>query len=70
MELVSKELAENGFKHDSSWITRQMMEDETPETLLCGHSERIAIVFNLCQRPVPSLIQVTKNLRVCGSCRK
>jgi hypothetical protein len=70
MDIVRKELVENGFKHDSSWITREMMEDETPESILCGHSERIAIIFNLCQRPAPSLIQVTKNLRVCGSCRK
>ena len=49
---------------------RPLMEDETAQSILCGHSERLAIAFNLIQRPVPSRIQVTKNLRVCGDCRE
>lgn len=47
-----------------------MMNDENAAQILCGHSERLAIAFNLIQRPVPSVIQITKNLRVCGDCRK
>ena len=64
-----KELAEHDYKCDPSWITRPIEKDDTVESLLCGHSERLAILFNLIQRPIPSPIQVTKNLRVCGDCR-
>lgn len=30
----------------------------------------MAILFNLIQRPIPTRIQIVKNLRVCGDCRK
>ncbi|CAF1237279.1 unnamed protein product [Adineta steineri] len=38
------------------------------ESVLSRHSERLAIAFNLIQRPIPNRIQITKNLRVCGDC--
>lgn len=63
-------LIQHGYKPDDSWITRELNDDETTESVLCGHSERLAIVFNLLQRPIPSRIQIVKNLRVCGDCRK
>jgi hypothetical protein len=63
-------MIELGYQCDSSWVTRPIRENETVQSVLCGHSEKLAIAFNLIQRPVPSLIQVTKNLRVCGDCRK
>jgi hypothetical protein len=47
-----------------------MMDDETEESVLSGHSERLAIAFNLIQRPMPTRIQINKNLRVCGDGRK
>ncbi len=68
-DLVPK-MIELGYQCDSSWVTRPIRENETVQSVLCGHSEKLAIAFNLIQRPVPSLIQVTKNLRVCGDCRK
>jgi hypothetical protein len=67
---MSSELIEHGHRYDSSWITRPLQEDETIESVLCGHSEKLAIAFNFIQRPIPSLIQVTQNLRICGDCRK
>ena len=67
---LMNELIEQGYKCDASWITRSLMNDETPESVLCGHSERLAIAFNLIQRPVPSRIQIVKNLRVCNDCRE
>jgi hypothetical protein len=67
---LSKELKEHGHEYDSSWITRPLKDGESIESVLCGHSEKLAIAFNLIQRPQPSFIQITKNLRVCGDCRK
>ena len=63
-------MKEHGHEYDSSWITRSLGDGESFESVLCGHSEKLAIAFNLIQRPQPSLIQITKNLRVCGDCRK
>ncbi|CAF1215326.1 unnamed protein product, partial [Didymodactylos carnosus] len=68
LDRLTNELIEHGHKHDASWITRPLMNDETVESVLCGHSERLAIAFNFIQRPMPSRVQVVKNLRVCGDC--
>jgi hypothetical protein len=70
MKRLSAELIEYGHSYDSSWISRPLAEDETVESVLCGHSEKLAIAFNFIQRTKPSFIQVTKNLRMCGDCRK
>ncbi|CAF1193595.1 unnamed protein product [Adineta ricciae] len=35
---------------------------------MCGHSEKLAIAFNFIQQPPPSIIQISKNLRICGDC--
>ena len=70
LDRLSKELEENGHQYDPSWITRPLQNDETVESVLCGHSERLAIAFNLMQQPQPTFIQLTKNLRICGDCRK
>ncbi|CAF4234540.1 unnamed protein product [Rotaria sp. Silwood2] len=65
---MSAELKENGHQYDSRWITREINEDESIESVLCGHNEKLAIAFNFIQQPIPNLIQVTKNLRICGDC--
>jgi hypothetical protein len=70
LDRLSCELKEHGHEFDSSWITRPLQEGESIESVLCGHSEKLAIAFNLMQRPRPSVIQITKNLRVCGDCRE
>ena len=63
-------MIEHGHRFDRSWITRPLMVDETVESVLNGHSERLALAFNFIHQPVPSPIQITKNLRICGDCRK
>jgi len=67
---MSSELIANGHQYDSRWITRQLRNDETIESVLCGHSEKLALAFNFIQHPIPDVIQITKNLRICGDCRK
>ncbi|CAF5131743.1 unnamed protein product, partial [Rotaria sp. Silwood1] len=59
-----------GHTFDSSWITRKLDTYESIQSVLCGHSEKLAIAFNLIQRPIPSTIQITKNLRICGDCHQ
>ena len=67
---MSAELISNGHQYDSSSITRPLNDDETIASVLCGHSERLAIAWNFVVNPNASRIQMTKNLRVCGDCRK
>ena len=70
LEKISRELIEHGHEYDSSWITRPLAEDETIESVLCGHSEKLAIAWNFVANADTSFIQITKNLRVCGDCRE
>ena len=69
MKNISDELVNHGFEYDSSWITRTMKDDETVATILCGHSERLAIAWNFVEHPQTRIIQITENLRICGDCR-
>ncbi|CAM4833947.1 unnamed protein product [Rotaria magnacalcarata] len=55
---------------DSSWIARQLNKDKTIESVLCGHSEKLAIAFKLIPRSLPEFTQITKDLRICGDCRE
>ncbi|CAF0744675.1 unnamed protein product [Adineta steineri] len=70
VDQISKRLIEHGHQHDSAWITRPLDEDETVISVLCGHSENLAIAWNLLENSNPSRIQITKNLRVCGNCHQ
>ncbi|CAF1398302.1 unnamed protein product [Adineta ricciae] len=70
LEKISRELIERGHEYDSSWITRPLAEDETIESVLCGHSEKLAIAWNFVANVDTTFIQITKNLRVCGDCHQ
>ncbi|CAF1378994.1 unnamed protein product, partial [Rotaria sp. Silwood1] len=65
---MTSEVIKLGYKCDSSWVTRELQEEETIESALGGHSERLALAFNFIQRPVPDFIQIANNLRICGDC--
>ncbi|CAF4227150.1 unnamed protein product [Adineta steineri] len=67
---ISRELLQHGHQYDSSWITRPLNQDETIESVLCGHSEKLAIAWNFLENPNVKRIQVTNNLRVCGDCHR
>ncbi|CAF4002513.1 unnamed protein product [Rotaria sp. Silwood1] len=67
---MTSEVIKLGYKCDSSWVTRELQEEETIESALGGHSERLALAFNFIQRPVPDFIQITNNLRICGDCHQ
>ncbi|CAF4067259.1 unnamed protein product, partial [Adineta steineri] len=67
---ISKQLIQHGHQYDSSWITLALNDDETVESVLYGHSERLAIAWNFVQNPNATRIQVTNNLRVCGDCHR
>ncbi|CAM2717915.1 unnamed protein product [Rotaria socialis] len=70
VDRMSKKLIEYGYKYDASWIVRPIEADETVESLLCGHSERLAMALHFIRNRKPKRIQLTKNLRICGDCHQ
>ncbi|CAF0865251.1 unnamed protein product [Adineta ricciae] len=68
IENISNELVQHGHQYNASWITRPINQDETVASVLCGHSERLAIAWNFVLKPNTSRIQLTENLRICGDC--
>lgn len=44
------------------------VEDDEKTTMVCSHSERLAIAFGLISTPPGTRILITKNLRVCEDC--
>ncbi|CAF4857310.1 unnamed protein product, partial [Rotaria socialis] len=69
IDRLKSKAIENGFIFDSSWMTRSLNENETIESVLCGHIELLVIALNSIQEPAPKFIQVVENLRVCGHYR-
>ena len=67
---LEKELIQDGYQCDPSWVSRPLTPGETNESVLWGHSERLAIAFQMIQQPKPSFIQIVNNLRTCGDCRE
>ncbi|CAF4728544.1 unnamed protein product, partial [Rotaria magnacalcarata] len=70
VDRMSKKLIEYGYKYDASWVVRPREADETVESLLCGHSERLAMALHFTRDRKPKRIQLTKNLRICGDCHQ
>ncbi|KAI8003066.1 Pentatricopeptide repeat-containing protein [Camellia lanceoleosa] len=46
----------------------QDVEEQDKEQILCGHSEKLAVVFGLLNTRPGSPLRVIKNLRICGDC--
>ncbi len=69
LDRIRDELIQHGYQFDSTSNTRILINNENIESILCGHSEKLAIAFNFIQTPRPTTIQITKNLRICRDCR-
>ncbi|GAU43165.1 hypothetical protein TSUD_301310 [Trifolium subterraneum] len=60
-------MKKEGYVPDTSCVLHNVDEEEK-ETMLCGHSERLAIAFGLLNTSPGTTIRVAKNLRVCNDC--
>lgn len=67
LEILSERMRKEGYVPDTSCVLHNV-DDEEKETLLCGHSEKLAIAFGLLNTPPGTTIRVAKNLRVCNDC--
>lgn len=64
---LSVEMKKAGYLPDTDFVL-QDVEEQEKEHILCGHSEKLAVVFGILNTNVGSSIRVTKNLRICGDC--
>uniref|UniRef100_A0A803L9P9 DYW domain-containing protein n=2 Tax=Chenopodium quinoa TaxID=63459 RepID=A0A803L9P9_CHEQI len=67
IEDLSERMKKEGYVPDTSCVLHNLDEEEK-ESLLCGHSERLAIAFGILNTPPGCTIRVSKNLRVCNDC--
>ncbi|KAI9126570.1 hypothetical protein K1719_002166 [Acacia pycnantha] len=67
LEILSERMRKEGYVPDTSCVLHNV-DDEEKETLLCGHSEKLAIAFGLLNTHPGTTIRVAKNLRVCNDC--
>ncbi|XP_057848029.2 pentatricopeptide repeat-containing protein At3g26782, mitochondrial [Cryptomeria japonica] len=67
LEKLSWEMKVAGYIPDTKPVIGDV-EEEEKESLLCPHSERLAIAFGLLNTPPGTTIRVVKNLRVCDGC--
>lgn len=66
---ISNELIFYGHRFDSSWTMRSMKLNETVQSILSEHDERLAIGLNFVENLYTKRIEITKDLPVCSDCR-
>ncbi|KAJ4702720.1 Pentatricopeptide repeat-containing protein [Melia azedarach] len=69
LENLSEGMRKEGYVPDTSCVLHNV-EEEEKETLLCGHSEKLAIAFGILNTPPGTTIRVAKNLRICNDCHQ
>jgi len=67
LEELGKEMQKSGLVPKIDFVL-QDVEEQDKEQMLCGHSEKLAVVFGLLNTPAGSPLRVIKNLRICGDC--
>lgn len=69
LEELGERLTEAGYVPSTKHVLLDVEEDDK-KSLLCSHSERLAIGFGLLKSPPSAPIRIAKNLRVCGDCHE
>lgn len=70
MDRMADDLIKHGYPLDSYWTSHRKQKKIIFSRDKLGHSEILAVGFCLIQKPPPSFIQMTNNLRICEHCRK
>lgn len=67
LEKLKAELHQAGHKSDTTWVTKNILEEEK-EHDLCLHSEKVALAFGMISTPSNTPLLLAQNLRICGDC--
>ncbi|KAF3680777.1 Pentatricopeptide repeat-containing protein [Capsicum annuum] len=63
----SMDMKNSGVSHDTEFVL-QDVEEQDKELILCGHSEKLAVVLGILNTNPGTPLRVIKNLRICGDC--
>ncbi|XP_049370835.1 pentatricopeptide repeat-containing protein At1g20230 [Solanum verrucosum] len=64
---LSMDMKNSGVSHDTEFVL-QDVEEQDKELILCGHSEKLAVVLGILNTNPGTPLRVIKNLRICGDC--
>ncbi|KAL2499298.1 Pentatricopeptide repeat-containing protein [Abeliophyllum distichum] len=64
---LSMEMKKSGYLPHTDFVL-QDVEEQEKEHILCGHSEKLAVVFGILNTNEGSPLRVIKNLRICVDC--
>ncbi|KAI3858754.1 hypothetical protein MKX03_033707 [Papaver bracteatum] len=67
LKVMMEQMERKGYVLNTDDVLHDV-EEEQKRSLLCSHSERLAIAFGIISTPSGTTIRVTKNLRVCVDC--
>ena len=67
LDKLSIEMKKCGYLPKTSFVL-QDVEEQDKEQILCGHSEKLAVVLGLLNTSPGQPLQVIKNLRICDDC--
>nr|XP_043613665.1 pentatricopeptide repeat-containing protein At2g27610 [Erigeron canadensis] len=67
LKALDSKLRDAGYLPDTNYVLHDV-EDEHKEDILFRHSERLAVAYGLIATPPGTVLQIMKNLRVCGDC--
>ncbi|KAF8644089.1 hypothetical protein HU200_066559 [Digitaria exilis] len=67
LNVFSEQMARQGYVPNTEDVSRTLKKEQK-RRVLCGHSEKLAIVFGIISTPPGTTIRVMKNLRVCIDC--
>jgi pentatricopeptide repeat protein len=67
LDKLNMEMKKSGYCPKTNFVL-QDVEEQDKEQILCGHSEKLAVVFGLLNTSPGSPLRVIKNLRICGDC--
>ncbi|KAJ8772578.1 hypothetical protein K2173_027755 [Erythroxylum novogranatense] len=61
------EMKRSGYIPHTDYVL-QDVDEQDKEQILCGHSEKLAVVLGILNTSSGSSLRVIKNLRICGDC--
>lgn len=64
---LNVEMKKSGYLPNTNFVL-QDVEEQDKEQILCGHSEKLAVVLGLLNTSPGQPLQVIKNLRICDDC--
>lgn len=67
LKTIMGRIRQEGYTPDLNLVLHDV-DEETKESILYAHSEKLAIVYGLLSSGPESIIRIKKNLRVCGDC--